>query len=197
MKKLLIAATLVLTSLSGYAQIIRSTTSEVSLAPKPVAEKTWNHSGFLVETGIGLLTGDADTDFAWEVGWGYRWHIIEGFSWEIFKIGFNAGVSHFSDTFCLRFTTGLRYDTPRFDFLKDRSMYVNFNAGYGVRTSDYAGDGGFAWELGAGVKLTRKCSVGLFYQADSDKYTYSDYGYDDSVTANWGMVGVRIEYQFR
>ncbi len=201
MKKILLACLIAGTSLCGSAQIIRSTSSERTIAVKAEepAIKSWNHSGLFINTGIGVLTGDADTDFAWEFGWGYRWHITSGISWEIFRLGFNVGVSNFTDTWDLRFTTGVRYDTPRFDFLKGRSLYAHFNLGYGGRPlADESDGGGFVWEIGAGIKLNRKCSVGLFYQADKDSYEYyvPYYGYDD-VNFNWGMFGVKIEYQFR
>lgn len=202
MKKFMMACLIACTALGASAQIIRSTTSEHTLVAKPQpTEKSWNHSGLFVNTGIGVLTGDADTDFAWEVGWGYRWHIGAGISWEVFRLGFNTGVSHFKETINMRFTTGIRYDTPRFDFLRNRSLFANFCLGYGGRPgAENAGRGGFAWELGAGLKFTRNCSVSLFYQGNSDKdieiYIGNYYGYEN-FDFNWGMVGLKFEYQFR
>lgn len=204
MKKILLACLIAGTSLCGSAQIIRSTSSERTLKVKteePVV-KSWNHSGLFLNTGIGVLTGDADTDFAWEFGWGYRWHITSGISWEVFRLGFDTGVSHFKDMFNLRFTTGVRYDTPRFDFLKGKSLYANFNLGYGIRPMADESEGGFVYEIGAGIKLNRKCSVGLFYQGNKDSYEYSyyipRYGWEyEDVDLNWGMFGIKIEYQFR
>lgn len=206
MKKLLIACMVACTALTSSAQIIRSTTSERTIAVKPDAPvvKSWNHSGLFVNTGIGVLCGsDIDSDFAWEFGWGYRWHIASGVSWEVLRLGFNTGVSHFEDMFDLRITTGLRYDTPRFDFLNQRSLFVNFCFGYGGRVAADDSDGGFVYEIGAGIKLTRKCSLSLIWQGNTDswevyypgsRYTSSHY---ETYDTNWGMFGVKIEWQFR
>lgn len=200
MKKLLMACLVACTAFGTSAQIIRSTTSEQTLVTKQTVptEKSWNHSGLFINTGVGVLTGDADTDFAWELGWGYRWHVASGISWEVFRLGFNAGVSDFKETLNLRITTGLRYDTPRFDFLGNRSLFANFCLGYGGRpAAEYTGSGGFAWELGVGFKFNRKCSVSLIYQANSDNDIDIDdyYGYEYDLS--WGMVGFKFEYQFR
>ena len=201
MKKIFLAALAGVTAMAASGQIIRSDASERTFAPvKPAAPvvKSWNHSGLFVNTGIGLLTGDADADFAWEAGWGYRWHIAAGVSWEVFRIGMNVGVSNFSETFDLRFTSGLRYDTPRFGFIGDRSFYATFCLGYGgLIGADAGGDGGFVYEVGAGIKLTRKCSVGLFYQGDREDSYYYDYRSGSDCDLKWGMLGVKIEYQFR
>lgn len=203
MKKFLIACMIACTALSGSAQIIRSTTSERTIKVKPEAPKvlSWNHSGCFVNTGIGLLAGDAPSDFAWELGWGYRWHIGSGVSWEVFRFGFNTGVSHFKDLFDLRITTGLRYDSPRIAGLGERSIYANFCFGYGGRVSppdEICSYGGFVYEIGLGVKLTRKCSLGLIWQGNNDNFDVDlPMGGYVSGDASWGMFGVKIEWQFR
>lgn len=196
MKRIILATLAVFATLCGSAQIIRSTTSEQTLVRQEVKEKSWNHSGLLVETGIGLLSGDADSDFAWEFGWGYRWHISSGFSWEVFKLGFNVAPASFKETWDLGVTTGLRYDSPRIASLGDRSVFGNFSFGYGGTVLQDSSEGGFKYEVGVGVKMTRNLSLSLFYQGNNDSYDYSDYG-DYSWDASWGMFGLKIEWQFR
>lgn len=196
MKKFLIAAICGVLSLGASAQIIRSTSSERTVTVKQEAPKveSWNHSGWFFDTGIGVLVGDVDTDFAWEFGMGYRWHISSGFSWEILRMGFNTGVSNFTDIFDLRFTTGLRYDTPRFDFLKGRSLYADFVCGYGL-VPEFE-EGGFVYEIGLGAKLTRNFSLGLVWQGNTMSWEYYDWGYYYDVSSKWGMFGVKVEYLF-
>lgn len=194
MKKLLIAAICGVLSLGASAQIIRSTSSERIVTvkketQKPVSE-SWNHSGWFFNTGIGVLAGDLDTDFAWEVGTGYRLHIASGISWEVFRFGFNTGVSNFADILDMRFTTGIRYDTPRIKVLGNRPIYANFVCGYGFVPE--LEEGGFVYEIGLGAKLSKHCSLGLIWQGNNA--TWEDDWYEYS--ADWGMFGAKIEYQF-
>lgn len=199
MKKIFIVCLLACIGLSGSAQIIKSTTSERTMTKKTVNNDSWHHSGLFVNTGIGVLSGDVESDLGWEFGWGYRWHIASGFSWEVFRIGFNTGVSHFKDTFDLRFTTGFRYDTERFNFLGDRSMFANVCFGYGtLPLCEYDGcdiEGGFQYEIGLGIKLNRRTSLSLFWQGDSNKLSY--WKWEGSDSYSWGLFGAKIEYQFR
>lgn len=197
MKKIIIATFMAFISLGMSAQIIRSTTNERTVKIE-TPTNDWNHSGFFVNAGPGFLTGDADSEFAVEAGWGYRWHISNGISWEVLRLGMDAAVSDFTETMNLRLTTGVRYDSPRIQALGNRSLYGGVFLGYGNRVaSDYSGDGGFAYEIGAGVKLTRRLSLGLFYQGNSDKDCEFDYGGGGYGDLKWGMFGVKIEYQFR
>lgn len=200
MKRIILATLAVFATLCGSAQIIRSTTSEQTLVRQEVKEKSWNHSGLLVETGIGLLSGDADSDFAWEFGWGYCWHISSGFSWEVFKATFNVAPASFKETWDLGVTTGLRYDSPRIASLGDRSVFGNFSFGYGGTFLNELDDAdvcaGLKYEVGVGVKMTRNLSLSLFYQGDNVSYEFYNHN-DYTVDASWGMFGLKIEWQFR
>ncbi len=187
MKKLLIAAICGVLSLGASAQIIRSTSSErivtVKESPKPVNE-SWNHSGFFFNTGIGIMNDYWDETVAgWEFGLGYRWHISSGFSWEVIKLGFSTGLDYF-EGISARFTTGFRYDTPRIEALGKRPIYASVGLGANVLADE--GIGGLAYEIGAGMKITRGFSVGLFWQGA----TLTDY-YNTS-----GMFGIKAEYLF-
>lgn len=196
MKKFFLGCLIICTSFVSNAQKLETITSERTFTMEAPKAPSWNHSGFFLNTGIGVLAGDdVDTDFGWEFGWGYRWHIASGVSWEVARLGFNVGVSNFKEMFDLRLTTGIRYDTPRFEALKGKSAYANFCFGYGF-LMDSGEHGGFAYEIGAGIKLSRKCSVGLFWQGDAERFDGYDW-YDDTWTANWGVFGVKIEWQFR
>lgn len=197
MKKIILVAICAIMSLGASAQIIKSETSERTIVKVETPKKveSWNHSGFFFNTGIGVITGDCDTDFGWEFGMGYRWHIASGISWEILRLGFNTGVSNFEELINIRLTTGIRYDSPRLDFMKGKSLYATFVCGGGVNP-EYESTG-FVYEVGAGVKLTRNCSVGLFWHGNPtlEEWEYDDYGYDYG-DANYGMFGAKIEWLF-
>lgn len=207
MKKIIVLALVAVASITASAQMVRSTTEEKWFTPteqpKPVV-KSWNHSGCFVNTGIGGSFNSHDFDhlsgFGWELGWGYRWHIGYGVSWEVFKLGINVVNFDFSDALTASITTGIRYDSPRIAALGNRSIYGNFNIGYGI-LSDEDSDGGCAYEVGVGFKLTRKLSLGLVYQSYNCDYRIEKYGYGWSwhrdVTLNHGMFGVKVEWQFR
>lgn len=178
---------------------------------------SWNHSGITAKVGIGGFTVSEDGfdgKAAYDIDLGYRWHIWKGISWQIFKVGFN---SSFEDrhNMTLRFTSGVRYDTPRFGWMKNRSFFVNCDLGYGFCPKvwkpsdnwDVDANGGFTYEIGAGVKLSRKLSVGVFYQHMNDTrdetysyynsynhHWYYDHYYDRHV--KWGVFGAKLEYQF-
>lgn len=202
MKKLFFLLIVSIIAFNAPAQIIRSTTSEVKKVhiEKPKPEKSWNHSGLFIDAGIGVLTGDF-SDFGIRVDWGYRWHIAGGFSWEVFRLEYCAGVSDFKTTSEINATTGFRYDSMRIPALANKSLYASINLGYGGLLSgeeDYYDitSGGFTYDIGIGIKLNRKTSVGLFYQGLKNKAeTWSSPYWEFDI--NWGMVGAKIEYQFR
>lgn len=207
MKKIILAVICVIVSLSAVADdrngIQRSYSEESFFIPTPKPERSWHHSGLFFNAGVGVLAGGeyCDPGLGYEIGWGYRWHIGAGVSWEVFRLGANMDLLNFVNTCNFRLTTGVRYDTPRFDFMKKMSMYANFVCGAGYVPEQE--QGGFVYEIGAGVKLMRRFSVGLVWQNNPKiKYYYTDYDFDNEwreldVPLNWGMFGVKIEYQFR
>lgn len=180
----------------------------------------WARSGITINAGLGGFVGpDGDDHFAIDFAIGYRKHFGKGFSWQILKLGFNAypGDGNFSEDngfrdMTFRITTGARYDSPRFSWLKNRSIYVSGDLGYCIaRPTKFRGydhEGGFTFEAGAGVKLSKVLSVGAFYQRMNAEYTavkeiYSyhnghRYSYTENIDRkpNWGMVGARLEIQF-
>lgn len=189
MKKFFLIAIMGLLTMSASAQIIRSTTSEVSLAAKE-KPSDWNHSGMIYDVALGFMSGDVeDAGLGLGLGLGYRWHIANGVSWEVLRLDANTGTSHFTELLYVRATTGIRYDSNRIQALGGRSLFANFNAGYGLMT-DYTDFKGFAYEIGAGIKLTRNTSISIIYQSNGVKYSDWDY------SANWGLVGLKAEYQF-
>lgn len=152
-----------------------------------------NHSGFFLNPTIGVMTGDVDTDFGIDITVGYRWHIASGFSWDILKIGANTGVSNFSDLMTLRFLSGIRYNSP--EIIGDKSLYADFSLGYCLLTDD-TDLNGFAYEVGAGINLTKSISVGIVWEGNNPKYSWEDAYYKYTEKFSYGTFGVRLGLNF-
>jgi opacity protein-like surface antigen len=155
----------------------------------------WNHSAVFVETAIGAIVGDVDTDFGWNVGLGYRWHISYGFCWDVLKLGINTIPSNFSkETLDWRVLSGFRYNSPR--FIAGKSLYANVAFGYHILDGGKDGKHGLAYEIGAGINLTRHLSLGISWDASSynSTYTYKKNSYSENIS--WGIVGLKLGCQF-
>lgn len=186
MKKFLVVFTLLLGAVSMSAQ----RAGEVSMWSNETSEI--NHSGMFVNPAIGLQTGDCDDDFAVSLQLGYRWHIASGFNWNIFEAGANTGVSNFTDMLDLRFLSGFRYNSP--EIVAGRSLYVDVAFGYNYLTK--IKEGGFAYEVGAGVNLNRLVSLGLVWEGSTASYSVGYGRYSADVDAKWGTVGIRLGLNF-
>ncbi len=183
MRKLLIIMAVMASAIPASAQ--RASDSDMRWANS----SDINHSGFVTDITAGVLTGDLDTDFALGVKLGYRWNIYDGLSWDVVSIGASTGVSNFVEAMNLRFLTGFRYNTP-VDLI-GKSLYANFGLGYCLSTDDTEW-GGFAYEVGAGVNLTRKVSLGIVWEgstwsAEDDYWKY---------TGKFGVIGLRLGLNF-
>lgn len=148
-----------------------------------------NHSGVFADVTAGVLTGDMDTDFALGLKLGYRWNIYDGLSWDVVSIGASTGVSNFAEAMNLRFLTGFRYNTP-VDLI-GKSLYVNFGLGYCLSTDD-TDWGGFAYEIGVGVNLTRTISLGLAWEGSKWSYEYEGWKF----SGNFGIIGAKLGINF-
>lgn len=182
--KAIFAGMLLTFSIPAFAQFANTGNS----SNRNTASTYENHSGMFVEPAIGLMVGDCDTDFGIGVGFGYRWHIANGFSWDVLKISGNTGVSHLSEMFDARFLTGIRYTTDA--IIPGRSVYVNLAMGWNI-LPDQPEWTGFAYEIGAGLNLTNHVSLGLVWEGNCLKY--EDPGYP---SMHNGLLGVKLGYQF-
>ncbi|MDE6453095.1 MAG: hypothetical protein K2L27_02705 [Muribaculaceae bacterium] len=182
MKKILIAFVMLFGAFAANAQRAGEATMWSD-------DSDFNHSGFFFNPTVGVMTGDCDTGFGLDLTAGYRWHISSGFNWDILKVGMNTDVANFGEMLSLRFLSGFRYNSPA--LFADKGLYVDFGLGYQVFT-DETDLSGFAYEVGAGVNLTRLISLGLVWEGNTSSVdTY--YG---SYNLSWGTFGVRLGLNF-
>lgn len=153
-----------------------------------------NHSGIFVNPSLGVVLGNADTDFGVDLTLGYRWHIGNGFNWDVAKIGAFTGVSDFSDLMSIRILSGFRYNSA--PILGDKSMYVDFSVGYSFRTTETS-IGGFAYEIGVGANLSRTISLGLVWEDNRHSAdVYIPYWGEGTLKYHYGLLGLRLGLNF-
>lgn len=109
---------------------------------------------FGIELGIGG-TGDLSVDL------GIRWQMTlhENIAWDVITLKAVADVeNNFSESITPELMTGIRLISPDFAGL---TAYANGRLGYAYNID--ADDGGFAYELGAGINVTRNIYLGYVY----------------------------------
>lgn len=173
MKKFLFLAVMLIMTGTASAQLLTSTTYT-----KAQTERK-NH--FAIDLGIGGLVGDVeDGGLGIELGFRDTYMFTPNVGWDIIKISAHTGTSHFTELLNLQAKTGIRGVSPV--LFGEATAYANFAGGYGYLT-DYE-EGGFAWELGAGLNVTPHISIGAVY--NSTKINGANYGY----------VGCRVGFTF-
>lgn len=111
-------------------------------------------NNFGIELGVGG-TGDVTVDL------GIKWqtNLHEYFAWDVLTVKALADVeNNFSESITGEALTGIRLISPEFAGL---TAYVNGRAGYAFNFD--ASEGGFAFEVGAGVNITRNIYLGYAY----------------------------------
>lgn len=179
MKKFFLLAVCAMMSVIASAQLI--TSSRVSVEDKP--------SNMWLDFGVGTYTGDVE-DAGLGLDLGLRWTKMFGSSigWDIFKINAQTGTSHFTEMLDLQLKTGARYVSPV--LFGNSTVFGAVGLGYGYFID--IEEGGFVWEISAGVNLTPRFLVGISYNSHSYSY-YSGYD-DESLTA--GYLSLRLGYNF-
>lgn len=113
-----------------------------------------NRHNFGVEIGLGG-TGDVTVD----VGAKWQMNLHEYVAWDVVTAKAMADVEHnFSKSLTGELLTGVRGISPDFAGL---TAYATIKGGYAYNFD--ATDGGFAYELGLGVNITRTIYVGYAY----------------------------------
>lgn len=178
-----------LLGLALMASVFTVTAQRAGEASFSASDNDFNHSGFVINTGVGVMAGDCETGLGYSVDLGYRWHIYNGFCWDIIKVGAQTDLLHFTDMLDVRFLSGFRYNSA--PLFSDKGLYANFALGYQFMTED-TDLGGLAYEVGVGFNLTRTTSIGLVWEGSNAKVD----GYWADYTFNWGMFGIRLGLNF-
>lgn len=171
MKKFLFLAICAMVSMTVSAQLV--TSSRVSVEEKP--------SNIWLDFGVGAYTGDV-SDTGLGVDLGLRWNkmFTESIGWDIFKIKAQTDISNFTELLALQATTGARYVSPV--LFGNSSAFGAVGLGYGYFTD--IEDGGFVWEVSAGINVSPRFLVGVSYNSSS----VGD--------ATLGYVSLRLGYNF-
>lgn len=181
MKKLLFMALMAFFSSSAFAQLM---TSRMTTVKHNHTSKIW------FDFGPGTYTGDVD-DTGLGVDLGFRWTQMfgESIGWDILKISAQTDTKNFSECLDVQGKTGLRYVSPV--LFGKQSLYANAAVGYGYYTD--MEEGGLVWEIGAGVNVSPRFSVGIAY--NSHNYTRDIYVYrkgTEEKSFNVGLVSLRL-----
>lgn len=111
---------------------------------------------FGIELGVGG-TGDITVDL------GIKWqlNLHENIAWDVLTIKALADVEHdLMDSLTSEALTGLRLFSPEFVGM---TAFVNGRAGYAHHID--SSEGGFAFELGGGINVTRSIYLGYAYNS--------------------------------
>lgn len=187
MKKLFIVAFMAMFTIASQAQIVSSRSSRITY------EKGEYHPAIWVDFGLGTFTGDPeDTGLALDLGFRWNHMFTENIGWDILKVSAQTDTKHFSESLNVQGKTGIRGVTPV--LFGNCSLYANFAGGYGYYTK--VEEGGFVWEVGAGVNVTPRFSVGINYNSANYSVKYGSGKYSGEQDVKVGLLSLRLSYGF-
>lgn len=187
MKKAFVILTLALGSLTMSAQGFGSSSYD----------EDFKKHEFSPMLGIGGVLGDGtEKGFALELGLKYAYRFHPNIAWDAVKVSAITMPEHFTESMQIQALSGFRGITPV--LFGNSTLYANFGAGYGYYTD--LETGGFAWEVGAGVCINQRFSVGIVYNSTHiSGETIEDpyHGYEFAApSSNPGFIGARFAYTF-
>lgn len=185
MKKILLAALIGLFSLTGSAQIVSSTSRNITTTTTVVPKEKKTHFG--IDVNLGKMAtkvdfyGESEKVSNGAFGLGFHWerHYNPYLAWDVFSVMWDAPFDSPSDFDRLAFKTGIRAFTPK--FFRNMRGYANLDLGYSlnflqsyvVSSYNIYEDGmeashAFALEFGFGLRLTDHVGVGYALDWDSN-----------------------------
>ena len=185
MKKILLAALIGLFSLTGSAQIVSSTSRNITTTTTVVKKEKKTHFG--IDVNLGKMATKVDlfgesekvSDGAFGLGIHWERHYNPYLAWDVFSAMWDAPFDSPSDFDRLAFKTGIRAFTPK--FFRNMRGYANLDLGYSlnflqsyvVSSYNIYEDGleashAFALEFGFGLRLTDHVGVGYALDWDSN-----------------------------
>lgn len=177
MKKFLLLVLVAFVSTTMSAQLVTSTTVTKT--------KSETKSGMFMEVGVGTFGGDYEGDgVALDLGFGYRKGYSEYLAWDILKVKAIAEVANLSETITPQLMTGIRGTSPV--LFGNMTAFGSFSAGYGYNID--VEEGGFAYEIQAGLNITSKFYAAIVYDNQSISFEGGD--------ANISFTGLRLGLRF-
>lgn len=177
MKKFLLLVMVAFISSTMSAQLVTSTTVTKT--------KTPSKSGMFMEVGVGTFGGDWENDgVALDFGLGYRKGFSEYLAWDVLKVKAIAELSNFSESLTPQIMTGIRGTSPV--LFANMTAFGSFSAGYGYNLD--IEEGGFAYEIQAGINITSKIYAAFVY--DNQKVSVADFD------AKISFAGLRLGLRF-
>ena len=185
MKKILLAALIGLFSLTGSAQIVSSTSRNITTTTTVVPKEKKTYFG--IDVNLGKMATKVDfygesekvSDGAFGLGFHWERHYNPYLAWDVFSVMWDAPFDSPSDFDRLAFKTGIRAFTPK--FFRNMRGYANLDLGYSlnflqsyvVSSYNIYEDGmeashAFALEFGFGLRLTDHVGVGYALDWDSN-----------------------------
>lgn len=191
MKKILLAALIGLFSLTGSAQIVSSTSRNITTTTTVVKKEKKTYFG--IDVNLGKMATKVDlfgesekvSDGAFGLGIHWERHYNPYLAWDVFSAMWDAPFDSPSDFDRLAFKTGIRAFTPK--FFRNMRGYANLDLGYSlnllqtysvnynsyydyydIEEEDMEAFHGFALEFGFGLRLTDHVGVGYALDWDSN-----------------------------
>ncbi|MBR1469449.1 MAG: outer membrane beta-barrel protein [Prevotella sp.] len=179
MKKIFLIAFMAVFTSSAFAQLMTARMTTV----KRSASTVW------IDLGPGLYTGDVD-DAGAGIDLGIRFTKMfgGGIGWDIFKASAQTGTSKFTEILDVQAKTGVRYVSPV--LFGNQSLYANLGAGAGYYTD--MDKFGFVWEVGAGINITPRVSLGIAYNSHSFSQEIYDGRRTEDKSFNVGLISLRL-----
>ena len=192
MKKILLAALIGLFSLTGSAQIVSSTSRNITTTTTVVPKEKKTYFG--IDVNLGKMAtkvdfyGESEKVSNGAFGLGFHWerHYNPYLAWDVFSVMWDAPFDSPSDFDRLAFKTGIRAFTPK--FFRNMRGYANLDLGYSlnflqsyvVSSYNIYEDGmeashAFALEFGFGLRLTDHVGVGYALDWDSNTKSKGNY----------------------
>ena len=183
MKKNLLSVIVALFPFMGSAQIVSSTSRNITTTTTVVKKEKKTYFGIDASVGKMAYTDDYyDEKYSTGAfGLGFHWerHYNPYIAWDVFSVLWDAPFDSPSDFDRLAFKTGVRGFTPK--FYRDMRGYANLDLGYSLLLlKDYYYDEmstyhAFALEFGFGLRLTDHIGVGYALDWDSNSKYKGNY----------------------
>ena len=171
MKKVLMAILIGLFSLTGSAQIVSSTSRNITTTTTVVSKEKKTYFG--IDVSVGKMATKVEywdesekvADGAFGLGFHWERHYNPYIAWDVFSFFYDAPFDSPSDLGRLGFKTGVRGFSPR--FFRNMRGYANLDLGYSLNY--------FVLEFGFGLRLTDHVGVGYALDWDSDTKLKGNY----------------------